>query len=121
MNRDDRERLVDMLDEARAPHAALAGKTRPDMDDYIFSNGVSHAITLIGEAAANISAETQKVYSQIEWSNIIGMRNFLVHHYWRVNLDIVWDTAIRNIPILIAQLESILADSSDDISEKLSD
>jgi uncharacterized protein with HEPN domain len=116
MNDSDRQRLIDMLDEARALQSALDGKSRPDMDEYIFSNGISHAITLIGEAAANVSAETQKMYPQIEWSNMIGMRNFLVHHYWRVKLDIVWDTATRNIPDLIEQLEAILADRSTDNS-----
>lgn len=116
MNGVDRERLIDMLEEARALHTALRDRSRADMDDYIFANGVSHAITLIGEAAANVSTEFRQLHPQIEWSNMIGMRNFLVHHYWRVNVEIVWDTATHHIPVLIAQLQAILENETDDAS-----
>jgi uncharacterized protein with HEPN domain len=108
MNETDRRRFVDMLEAAQALQTALADKDREDMDDFLFANGVSHVLTIIGEARANISGETREAYPEIEWSNMIGMRNFLVHHYWRVSLDIVWDTATQNIPTLIAQLEAIL-------------
>jgi uncharacterized protein with HEPN domain len=60
MNALDRTRLLDMLDEARSLQLALAGKTRPDLDDYLVANGVRHAIALIGEAASQVTAETRQ-------------------------------------------------------------
>jgi uncharacterized protein with HEPN domain len=113
MNARDRVRLLDMLDEARKLTAALQGKTRAALDDYLTANGVRHAIALIGEAASQISDETQQQYPDLEWKDMIGMRNFVIHHYHRVSLDVVWDTATRNIPALITQLEAILQANPD--------
>jgi uncharacterized protein with HEPN domain len=45
------------------------------------------------------------------------MRNFVIHHYHRVSLDVVWDTDTHSIPILIEQLESILPYSGTDLSQ----
>lgn len=113
MNESDRIRLLDMLEEARRLQAALQGKSRADLDDYLIANGVRHAIALIGEAASQISEATRQQYPDLEWKEMIGMRNFVIHHYHRVSLDVVWDTAAKDIPALITQLDAILADKPD--------
>ncbi len=111
MNERDRVRLLDMLDESRKLQTALEGKTRADLGDYLTANGVRHAIALIGEAASQVSDETRQQYTNIEWKDIIGMRNFVIHHYHRVSLDVVWDTATQSVSKLIVELDIILAAS----------
>ena len=66
------------------------------------------AVEIIGEAASKVSAECQKDLPQIPWRNIIGMRNRLIHAYFDVNLDILWETITEDLNPLILELENIL-------------
>ena len=66
------------------------------------------AIEIIGEAAANVSSECRERYPQIPWADIIGMRNRLVHAYFDVDLDILWNTATTKLEPLIEQLDKII-------------
>jgi uncharacterized protein with HEPN domain len=68
---------------------------------------ISKALEIIGEAAARISAEMRTAHPEIPWSDIIGMRNRLVHEYLRVDLRKVSDTARDDIPPLIALIEPL--------------
>jgi uncharacterized protein with HEPN domain len=112
MNEFDRIRLLDMLDSGRNLVKALESKSRTDLEDFLTGNAVIHVIALIGEAASQIGKDTREAYPELDWKNMIGMRNFVIHHYHRVTLDVVWDTATHDIPKLIAQLEVILGDTS---------
>jgi uncharacterized protein with HEPN domain len=62
-------------------------------------------IEIIGEAASKISKEKQTELSQIPWSQIIAMRNRLIHAYFDVDLDIVWKTVTEDLKPLINELE----------------
>ena len=66
------------------------------------------AIEIVGEAASKISEECREDFPQIPWTNIIGMRNRLIHAYFDLNLDILWKTITEDLPPLIAELEKIL-------------
>jgi uncharacterized protein with HEPN domain len=80
----------------------------------LFANGVRHAIVLIGEAASQISSETRETYPDLPWKDMIGMRNFVVHQDHRVSDAVVWQTATQNIPLLSAQLETLLGTLASD-------
>lgn len=62
----------------------------------------------IGELANGLSIEFLNEYNQIQWKQIIGMRNRIVHGYDSINLEIVWSTAIESIPELQAYCKNIL-------------
>ena len=62
----------------------------------------------IGELANGLSVEFIKEYNKIPWKQIIGMRNRIVHGYDTINLEIVWNTAIENIPELKKYCNEIL-------------
>ena len=66
------------------------------------------AVENIGEAASRISADTRQAYPEIPWSQIVGMRNRLVHAYFDINLDILWQVVQDDLPALIAQLEPLV-------------
>jgi uncharacterized protein with HEPN domain len=63
---------------------------------------------IIGEAASRISEETQERLHEIPWRQIIGMRQWIVHRYERVDNAILWDTATQNLPTLIAEILNFL-------------
>ncbi len=62
-------------------------------------------LEVIGEAARGISPEFREKHAKIPWKQMMGMRNRLIHGYYDINLDIVWETITKDLPPLIAQLE----------------
>ncbi len=110
MNERDKGHFRDIWNEGQQLQIALSDKTKVSLDDYLTANGVCHAIVLIGEAASQISAETRNQFPEIQWKLIIGMRNFVIHQYRRVDMDIIWHTATVSVPHLLTQIESLLKD-----------
>lgn len=70
---------------------------------------VTRAIEIIGEAAKSIPISWREKYSQIPWKNITGMRDKLIHHYFGVNLQVVWNTVKDEIVRLKPIIQEILA------------
>lgn len=71
------------------------------------------ALEIMGEAANRISDSTKEAYAEIPWSQVIGMRNRLVHEYFRINLNAVWDTIKNDLPELINTIEPLVPDEAD--------
>ena len=67
-------------------------------------------ILQIGELAKNFGPEFVKQYNDVPWRHIKGMRDKVVHGYDTINMDVVWDTAIRDIKPLKDYCEKILAE-----------
>jgi len=68
---------------------------------------VIRSIEVIGEAASKISIEFRKEHPDVPWQKIIGMRNRLIHGYFDIDYNIIWQTVKENLPPLIEQLQSI--------------
>src|SRR4030042_3148182 len=66
------------------------------------------ALEIIGEATKNLSKEMKQEYSEIQWRDIAGMRDKLIHEYFGVKLDLVWATVKKNLPELEKQIHEIL-------------
>lgn len=106
----DSTRLRHMYDAAQKTTQFIQGRTRQDLDiDEMLTLSLVKCIEIIGEAAASVTREKRAELNQIPWANIIGMRNRLVHAYFAIDLDIVWDTVTQALPELIAKLETIIA------------
>lgn len=69
-------------------------------------------IEIIGEAVKNISYKTRKKYRHIEWTKISGTRDKLIHHYFGVDFDIVWDIIKKDLPKLKREIMTILEELS---------
>jgi uncharacterized protein with HEPN domain len=64
-------------------------------------------IEIIGEAANYITEETKQQFSDVQWQQITGMRNILVHEYFGVDANLVWQVIINDIPALKSAIEKI--------------
>jgi uncharacterized protein with HEPN domain len=78
------------------------------LQDYKTQDAVIRNIEILGEAAKLLSDETKEKYLNIPWKDIAGTRDKLIHDYFGVNIDIVWDIARNEIPSLSEKLKEIL-------------
>ena len=65
-------------------------------------------VEIVGEAASRTTAATRAAHPGVPWAQIIAMRNRLIHAYFDVDLQVVWDTATVDLPQLIAVLEPLI-------------
>lgn len=106
--RDDKVLLADVLDACAAAQRITAGKSRQDLDrDETLTLAVCHVIQIIGEAAGRMSEPFQSAHPELPWSQIVGMRNRLVHGYFSVDHDVLWKTVKDELPGLRAKIERI--------------
>lgn len=109
MMKDDSVYLSHILDSIERIEAYTEGMEK---DDFLSSNlvqdGTIRQIEIIGEATKNLSRDLRDKYPLIPWSDIAGMRDRLIHHYFRVNIEAVWDTIKIDIPNLKAKILMIL-------------
>ena len=109
MSLDDATRLRHMLAAAEEAVGFAAGRTRADLDhERMLSLALVRLIEVIGEAAANVTPAMRSAHPEIPWRQIIGTRNRLIHAYFSINLDILWETISTDLPALIAQLRPIV-------------
>jgi uncharacterized protein with HEPN domain len=108
--RDDRQRLLDIL-EAIDRIQRRAGTARDAFyADELMQVRVIHRVQIIGEAAARISEALRGAHAEVPWAAITAMRNVLVHDYFGIDKDEVWTTVTRDLPELKRKVEAILAD-----------
>jgi uncharacterized protein with HEPN domain len=106
MRKDDVIRLRHMLDAAMEARSFVSGKRRADLDqDRMLTLSLVKCIEIIGEAAAQVTEEGRKDVPGIPWPGISAMRNRLIHAYFDVDLDRVWDSVVDDLPPLIAEIE----------------
>jgi uncharacterized protein with HEPN domain len=87
----------------------VQGKKRSDLNsDRMMELSLVRLVEIIGEAAARVGTESREKYPSIPWLQIVGMRNRLIHGYDAVDLNVLWDTIIDDLPPLIDELEKIL-------------
>jgi len=109
MRKDDAVRLFHMLEAAQEAVSFAENKTRADLNiDRKLVLALVKDIEIIGEAAANVTAERRRELMQIPWNKIVGMRNRLIHAYFEIDLDVLWKTITEDIPLLISALEKIV-------------
>ena len=70
-------------------------------------NAIVRSIEIIGEAAKNISDSFKEKHMQIPWKAIIGTRDKMIHHYFGIDLDMVWEIVKKDIPMLKKQILEI--------------
>ena len=109
MSRHTELRLLDILDAIERVFSYVKGMSYKDfMADQKTQDAVVRNIEIIGEAARGIPKVFRADNSQIPWDDIIGMRNIIVHHYFGILIDVVWDIVKKELPMLKKQIKSII-------------
>jgi uncharacterized protein with HEPN domain len=113
--REDLILLRDMLDYARRATTAIEPRTRADLDtDVVLAGALERFVEVIGEAAGRLTEATRDSESGIPWSEVIAMRNRLVHGYFAVDFDILWTVVHDDLPVLIPRLEDLIKKNTED-------
>jgi uncharacterized protein with HEPN domain len=108
---EDRVRLRHMVEAGESAVQFVAGHQRADLDeDRMLLFALVRAIEVLGEAASKISEETRATHAGIPWRAIIGMLNRLIHAYFEINTEIVWQTVTQEIPALLPPLRKLGTD-----------
>ena len=108
MRRDDAY-LLDMLIAARDAVSFVRDLSRQQfVSSRIHQQAVTKALEIIGEAAGRVSEPVRAAHPEIPWDEITGMRHRLVHDYFEINLDKVWETVQDDLPPLISMLEPLI-------------
>jgi len=85
------------------------GHTREDLDaDEKLALALIRLLEIVGEAASQISEDYRSKHPDVPWKKMVALRNRLIHGYFDVDLDIVWDTVVSDLPPVANQLERLL-------------
>jgi uncharacterized protein with HEPN domain len=109
VNDRDKASLWDMLQVIER----IQGFTKPLIyEDYLDSPrdqmAVERGLEILGEAARRISLDFQQAHPEIDWRNLIGLRNVIAHRYEQVQQDRLWAIVTLELPSLLVQLQALL-------------
>ena len=103
--------LADIIKSARMIRDYVSGTTHQDfLANTQLQDSVIRRLEIIGEAAGRVSQQFRDENPDIPWSEMRGMRNWVIHRYDDVDMDVVWETVDQDIPRLIAQLEGLVSE-----------
>jgi uncharacterized protein with HEPN domain len=108
------EYLRHILDETAYLVDRAKGLSKDEfMQDETLKRAFVRSIEVIGEATKKVSAELRHKYSHIDWRAMAGMRDRLIHYYFGIDYDIVWDVVINKVPVLQQEIRQIFQAETD--------
>jgi uncharacterized protein with HEPN domain len=106
--------LLDILDNVEKAQRFVEGVTQKDFesnDEKVYA--VVHALQTIGEAARHVPKSLRQRYAAIDWEDVVGMRDIVIHEYFGVDLDIIWRTIQKDLVPLETLVKKMLSDSGE--------
>ena len=102
-----------MLDAAKEALAFASGRERTHLEsNRMLALALIKEVEITGEAATRVSQELADANPQIPWAKAAGMRNRLIHAYFDIDFDILWETVVTAVPALATELERLLESSA---------
>jgi uncharacterized protein with HEPN domain len=109
MPRDSSAYLDDILDAIGAIRQYTGDLSRKDFgQDRKTVDAVLRNLEVIGEAVKQLPVEVRSAHPDVEWQKIAGLRDILIHAYFGVDLDIVWDVVSNKLPAVETRIRTIL-------------
>ena len=106
MPRDEIALLLDRLEAARHACSFVEEMTFEDFRvSHLHQHAAVRALQTAGEAARALTPEYRASHADLPWTSMVAMRNYLVHEYFRVDVETVWRTIHEDLPPLIERLE----------------
>ena len=103
------QEVVKRSDKITEPNDFLISET-----GVILMDSICMKLSAIGESIKNLDKITNHEllpqYSQIPWKNVMGVRDFIVHHYFEVDVDVIFDICKNDVPILISVINRMIED-----------
>lgn len=109
----DRDRLEHILAAINRVSRYMQGKTYEDLlaDDMMYYAVVKN-IEIMGEAANMLTAEFQAAHPETPWKMVKGMRNYIVHEYFQIDSQVVWDVVSKELATLHQQITTYISDTN---------
>lgn len=107
--RADEDRLTDVLEALDAIRRRVGSERAAFDADELLRVWALHHLLIIGEACSRMSEPLQARYPEVPWRQIVAMRNIIVHGYFEVDWDEVWEVVVRDVATLRRFIENILA------------
>lgn len=107
--RADRLLVEDMLESMGRIAGYVAGMGKDEfLSDRKTIDAVVRNLEVVGEAASRLSDSARSERGDIEWPLVVGLRNRIVHEYFGIDAEIVWEIVVRDLPILTGALTAFL-------------
>jgi len=78
--------------------------------NHLLTDAIEKNMEVIGEAGNKIPPEIKKSLPEIPWKDIVSLRNKLIHDYFDIDINVIWETVTNDIPILKKQINKVLKD-----------
>lgn len=110
-SKNDSAFIEHILESIRAIESFSRGLSKEKLiSNRLKQSAIVREIEIIGEAVKNISNDLKEDNKEVEWKKIIGTRDQMIHHYFGVDLNIIWEIVKRDLPILKKQILKIKGD-----------
>jgi uncharacterized protein with HEPN domain len=107
--RDDRTFLEDILARIDLVTSFTTEGREAFMQSRLVQEAVIRSLEIIGEASRHLSEALRETYAEVPWRQIAAFRNFVIHVYWEIKLERIWEIVERDLPPLRGTVQAILA------------
>ncbi|MGC1306479.1 MAG: HepT-like ribonuclease domain-containing protein [Phormidesmis sp.] len=102
--------LLDMVRAMKAIATFVQHKTFEDyLNDLLFRSAVERQLEILGEAANRLKPEFQAEHPAVDWSNVVGLRNVIIHQYDEIDYENIWKIATDRVPLLLVQIQPFVS------------
>ncbi|MFH1193158.1 MAG: DUF86 domain-containing protein [Candidatus Jorgensenbacteria bacterium] len=109
MNKDPRVFLLHILEYIELVEKDIAGVAKDEFKtNRLLQDAVVRRIEVIGEAAKNLPEDFKSQHPEIPWRQIAGTRDFIIHEYFSIDLDLVWEITRKDLPDLRGKISALL-------------